>query len=120
MLLNVLSDWQVLSEHSVISVPLGTEFQLKATFHDNIGNSFTSTSTSVLKVRSSRMDLVRIRPGVDNTTLVVATKKAGFAVLKVWSDDVAKTVDYVKLNVQQSATPVVVSRVLFLCSMLKK
>lgn len=108
MLLNVVSNWQVLSDQPVISIPLGTEFQLKATFHDNVGNVFT-TSTTVLKVRSSRMDLVRIKPGVDNSTLTVSTKKPGVTVLKVWADEILKTADYVKLNVQQSALPTVVS-----------
>lgn len=111
MLLNVITDWQVLSDQPIVTIPLGTEFQLKATFHDNIGNIFTSTSTAMLKIRTSRMDLVRIRPGVDNTTLIVSTKKSGFTVLKVWADEISKTADYVKLNVQQATVPVVVINV---------
>lgn len=114
MLLSVISNWQVMSDQPVISIPLGTEFQLKATFHDNVGNIFT-TSTTVLKIRSSRMDLVRIKPGTDNSSLIVSTKKPGLTVLKVWADEIQKTADYVKLNVQQSALPAVVSFLFLEC-----
>lgn len=108
MLLNVVADWQVLSDQPILGIPLGTEFQLKATFHDNVGNLFTSTSTAVLKVRSSRLDLVRIKPGMDNTTLIVSARREGSTVIKVWADEVPKTADYLKLNVQQSTLPIVV------------
>lgn len=108
-----MADWQVLSDQAVVSIPLGTEFQLKATFHDNVGNIFTSTSTAMLKVRSSRMDLIRIKHGTDNTSLIISTKKEGSTVLKVWADELSKTADYIKLNCQQSAIPIVVSHTKF-------
>lgn len=108
MMLNVLSNWRIRSNQPVAVVPLGTEFQLLATYHDNLGNKFTAGSAQ-LKVRSSRLDLVRIKQGEDNSSLIISTKRAGQTVLKVWADGVQKTADYVKLNVQQSIVPFVVS-----------
>lgn len=108
MILSVVSNWLVQSAAQVTSVPLGTEFELRATYHDNTGNIFTAASAA-LKVRNNRMDLAWVKQGADNNSLIVLTKKPGNTVLKVWADGTQKTVDYVKLNVRQAIVPVVVS-----------
>lgn len=108
MLLSAVSNWQIQPEEPVITLPTGTEFELRATYHDNIGNVFT-TSNAPLKTRSSRLDLVRVRPGTENSSVIISTRKPGYTVLKVWAEGIQKTADYVKLNVQHSTMPTVVS-----------
>lgn len=108
MMLNVVSPWHVQSAEAVTAIPLGTEFTLHATYYDNVGNVFSAGSNR-LKLRTSRFDLIAVKQGADNNTLIVSTKKAGYTVMKVWADGIQKTADYVKLNVQQLVVPVVVS-----------
>lgn len=108
MLLNVVANWMIASDDPSDVVPLGAEFQLRATYHDNTGQEFTA-GTAQLHVRTSRFDLTRVRQGKDNSTLIVSMKKPGDTVLKVWADGLKKTADYIKLHVKQTVTPSVVS-----------
>lgn len=107
MLLNVIANWKVEVPPQLETLPLGTEFQLHVTYHDNTGAQFTA-GTAELGIRSSRFDLAKIRAGVDNSTVFVALKKPGSTMIKVWADGYHKTADYVKLRVGPSLTPSVI------------
>lgn len=63
----------------------GSEFQLKATFHDNIGNEFHAGPKD-LKVKTSRCDLVKVSEGNEDATIWVYTKKAGTTMVKAWAE----------------------------------
>ncbi|KAJ8925773.1 hypothetical protein NQ315_009621 [Exocentrus adspersus] len=104
MNLNVLANWRIHSDSPLRTIPLGTEFQLRATFHDNLGNRFHAGPKD-LKVRPSRCDLIKVVESSDNASVWIYTKKAGNTMLKGWADGVQKTADYVKLKVEQSVRP---------------
>ncbi|KAL1512846.1 hypothetical protein ABEB36_002363 [Hypothenemus hampei] len=104
MSLNIQAYWRISFNNPVTTVPLGTEFQLVASYHDNIGNVFQAGPTD-LKVRTSRCDLIKVTSFPENGTILVNTKKEGHTMLKVWADGIQKTADYVKIHVEQSAKP---------------
>ncbi|KAI4468828.1 nuclear pore membrane glycoprotein [Holotrichia oblita] len=104
MLLNVVANWMIRSDVPSDVIPLGAEFQLRATYHDSTGVEFTA-GTSQLHVRTSRFDLTRVKQGKDNSTLILSMKKPGDTVLKVWADGLKKTADYIKLHVKQTVAP---------------
>lgn len=106
MLVSPVTNWLIQSDGPSDVIPLGVEFELHATYHDNTGHQFTS-GTAQLHVRTSRFDLARVKLGRDNSTLTVSIKKPGDTVLKVWADGVRKTADYVKLHVKQTVTPTI-------------
>lgn len=109
MMLNVHANWRVSCGTActeTTTIPVGTEFSLVSTYYDNSGREFTTGSIE-LRVRGSRFDLVRIRPGNDNSTFTVAIRKPGHTVIKSWAESDRKTADYVKLHTNQSITPLV-------------
>lgn len=113
MMLNVVSNWIVTSKHpnEVMNiVPLGTEFKLVTSFHDNTGREFTAGAV-LIKIRSSRFDLVKVRHGNDNTTFSLSIRRPGHTVIKAWSDSSQKAADYVKVHAEQTIIPIVVSNV---------
>ncbi|KAJ8960331.1 hypothetical protein NQ318_004065 [Aromia moschata] len=59
MSLNVIANWRIHSDTPLRTIPLGTEFVLKASFHDNVGNKFHAGPQS-LKVKTSRCDLIKM------------------------------------------------------------
>lgn len=89
-------------------IPLGTEFELRVSYHDDTGAEFIAGSTE-LRLRATRADLASIRPGVENSSFFVSTRKSGSAVIKVWTDCLHKTSDYIKLHINNVVTPVQVS-----------
>lgn len=105
MLLSINSNWMVKMSSPTVVVPLGTEFEIEATFYDNTGNEFLGSNIENLQIISSRLDLVRIKRGNDNFTFHVSTRKVGVTVFKVWSEGVEKTADYLKLHVEQAIVP---------------
>ncbi|KAH1015131.1 hypothetical protein HUJ05_012909 [Dendroctonus ponderosae] len=105
MSLNIQAHWRISFNNPIAIVPLGTDFLLVASYHDNIGNVFHAGPTD-LKVRTSRCDLIKIISFPENGTLWVSTKKEGHTMLKVWADGIQKTSDYVKIHVEQSVKPV--------------
>ncbi|KRT81282.1 hypothetical protein AMK59_6258, partial [Oryctes borbonicus] len=106
MILNVEAKWMIRSDFPTDVVPLGAEFELRATYHDDTGHEFTA-GTAQLHVRTSRFDLTKVKQGRNNSTLLVSIKKPGDTVLKVWADGVKKTADYIKIHVGQIVTPTV-------------
>ncbi|CAH1116509.1 unnamed protein product [Phaedon cochleariae] len=104
MSLNVLANWRIHSDSPLRTVPLGTEFQVKATFHDNMGNMFQAGPKD-LKVRTSRCDLIKLTDSTEDATIWIQTKKPGNTMLKAWADGISKTADYIKINVEQSVRP---------------
>ncbi|GJQ66575.1 hypothetical protein Trydic_g4553 [Trypoxylus dichotomus] len=106
MILNVMANWMIRSDFPTDVVPLGAEFELRATYHDDTGHEFTA-GTAQLHVRTSRFDLTKVKQGKNNSTLIISVKKPGDTVLKVWADGVKKTADYIKLHVGQIVTPTV-------------
>ncbi|XP_023018857.2 nucleoporin 210 [Leptinotarsa decemlineata] len=105
MNLKVIANWRIHSDSPLRTLPLGTEFQLKATFHDNIGNTFHG-GPKHLKVRTSRCDLVKVTEGSEDASVWIYTKKEGNTMLKAWAEGIQKTADYVKINVEQSVRPI--------------
>ncbi|XP_018577251.1 nuclear pore membrane glycoprotein 210 [Anoplophora glabripennis] len=104
MNLNVLANWRIHSDSPMRNIPLGTEFQLRATFHDNLGNKFQA-GPKELKVRPSRCDLLKVVESSDNASVWIYTKKPGNTMLKGWAEGIQKTADYVKINVEQAVRP---------------
>lgn len=108
MVVNVFANWRVSEPSPINIVPLGTEFELRATYHDNTGAQFIAGNKG-LKLRSNRFELIRVRPGLDNSSVLISLKKPGYTLLKIWADGYQKTVEYIKLHVGQIFSPVVVS-----------
>lgn len=104
MLMRINSKWQVPPPGPVMVIPLGAEFELRASYHDNTGVAFTAGTTE-LKLRTSRFDLVKVKLGSDNSSVTVSTKKPGTTIIKIWADGIRKTADYVKLHVEQVIEP---------------
>ncbi|CAG9763709.1 unnamed protein product [Ceutorhynchus assimilis] len=105
MSLNIKASWRISFNNPIAILPLGTEFLLVATYHDNVGNVFHAGPTE-LKLRTSRLDLIKVTRFPENGSLWISTKKEGHTMLKVWADGIQKTTDYVKLHVEQSVKPV--------------
>nr|XP_022913052.1 nuclear pore membrane glycoprotein 210 isoform X1 [Onthophagus taurus] len=110
MRLSVIADWTMQTSEFNNIVPLGTEFQLRATYHDNTGNGF-SAGTAKLRIRNSRPDLTTVKLGGDNATLLVSIVKPGITILKVSAEGIQKSADYIKLHVGQAIVPRVTSLV---------
>ncbi|KAJ8968307.1 hypothetical protein NQ314_002368 [Rhamnusium bicolor] len=104
MNINVIANWRIHSDSPLRTIPLGTEFQLRATFHDSQGNKFHAGPTD-LKVRTSRCDLLKVVESPANASVWIYTKKPGNTMVKAWADGIQKTADYVKINVEQSVRP---------------
>lgn len=85
MNLNVLANWRIHSDSPLRTLPLGTEFQLRATYHDNLGNKFHA-GPKELKVRPSRCDLVKVVESSDDASVWIYTKKPGNTMLKGWAE----------------------------------
>ncbi|KAG5875314.1 hypothetical protein JTB14_016901 [Gonioctena quinquepunctata] len=83
---------------------VGNRVPSKATFHDNIGNTFHG-GPKRLKVRTNRFDLVKVVESTEDASVWVYTKKEGLTVLKGWAEGIQKTADYIKINVKQSMRP---------------
>lgn len=95
--------------HSALhTIPLGVEFELKATYHDDTGSQFSSGNV-VLKLLSTRFDLVRLRAGADNSTFIITTKNVGHSVLKAYVVGAANTVAFIKLHIESVVLPNIVS-----------
>lgn len=108
MSLKVRANWRVHSNTPLSYLPLGTEFTLKASFHDKVGNKFV-TGPLDLKIRTSRCDLIKISDGPEVSSVQISTLKPGITLIKVWAEGIQKTASYVKLHVEQSVQPVIVS-----------
>lgn len=54
MSLNIHAHWRISFNNPIATIPLGTDFLLVASYHDNIGNVFHAGPTD-LKVRTSRL-----------------------------------------------------------------
>lgn len=108
MMLTVMANWRIHLDSSLRVIPLGTEFELVANFYDNVGNKFNAGPQDV-KVRTNRLDLVKIRQFNNNASIHVATKRAGHTVVKAWTDGVDNTADYLRMHVEEVVKPIVVS-----------
>ena len=107
MLLVVKANWRIHLDSSLQVIPLGTEFDLVPNFYDNIGNKFNAGPRQV-KLRANRMDLIKIKQYMSNTTITVATKRQGHTVIKGWTDGVDNTADYLKIHCKEVIKPIVV------------
>ncbi|XP_050315586.1 nuclear pore membrane glycoprotein 210 [Anthonomus grandis grandis] len=105
MSLNIHAAWRISFNHPIATLPLGTDFMLVASYHDNVGNRFHAGPTD-LKVRTSRCDLIKVTSFPENGTIWISTRKEGHTMLKVWADGIQKTTDYVKVHVEQSVKPI--------------
>lgn len=105
LMLNVRAVWLVQAEEVLNVIPLGVEFEVKTTYHDNTGEEFLS-GTVELKIRSSRFDLVRVK-SEENTTMVFSARKPGNAVMKVWAQKEQRNTDFIKMHIEQTVTPFV-------------
>lgn len=85
MNLNIVADWRIHSNAALRTVPLGVVFQLRATFHDNIGNVFHA-GPKELKVRSNRCDLLQLKESNEDASVWIYTKKEGSTTIKAWAE----------------------------------
>ncbi|KAJ8985936.1 hypothetical protein NQ317_010693 [Molorchus minor] len=104
MNLNVIANWRIHSDSPLRAVPLGTEFILKASFHDDLGNKFHAGPTELM-VKTSRCDLIKVED-IGDASVKVYTKKPGNTMLKAWAEGIEKTTDYVRINVEQAVRPI--------------
>lgn len=103
LLLNPRTSWTV--DGSVEAVPSGSEFELVASYHDDLGAEFTAAAPE-LAWRSTRSELARVRNGPDNSTVVIATERSGSAVMKARAIGLDRIVDYLVLRIDNARTPV--------------
>ncbi|CAG9865544.1 unnamed protein product [Phyllotreta striolata] len=104
MNLVVRSNWRIHADSQLPTVPLGTEFKLKALFYDNVGNEFQA-GPKRLQARTSRCDLLHVAEGDEDASIWVHTKAEGSTMIKVWAEGIHTTTDYVKIHVEQSVKP---------------
>ncbi|KAF5275204.1 hypothetical protein FQR65_LT04236 [Abscondita terminalis] len=104
MLLNVVSNWRVNAALPLDAIPLGTEFQVQAVYYDNSGAKFTAANLK-LSTRSTRQDLVHVKPGYDNSSIIVSTKKSGDTILRGYTSGIYKNSDFIKLRVNSIMAP---------------
>ncbi|VEN56349.1 unnamed protein product [Callosobruchus maculatus] len=105
MNLIVVADWRIHSDSLTRTLPLGTAFQLRATFHDNMGHRFNA-GPKELKIRTSRCDLIKVTESHEEASAWIYTKKEGHTMIKAWAEGIQQTADYVKLNVEQAVRPI--------------
>ncbi|XP_057657575.1 nuclear pore membrane glycoprotein 210 [Diorhabda carinulata] len=104
MNLIVTANWHIHSDSQLRTVPLGTEFMIRATFHDNVGNKFHA-GPKELKIRTSRCDLLKIVESKEDASVIVYTKHSGSTMVKGWAEGIQQTADYMKIHVEQSVRP---------------
>ncbi|XP_076028770.1 nucleoporin 210 isoform X2 [Oratosquilla oratoria] len=76
-----VAEWEVLS-----SVPVGANFLLNVTYHDDRARTFDAVSAE-LSFRPSRFDLIGIATVLDdNNALALNVRGAGQTVLRIWED----------------------------------
>ncbi|RZC37684.1 nuclear pore membrane glycoprotein 210, partial [Asbolus verrucosus] len=106
MLLTVMANWRIHLDSSLQVIPMGADFSLVANFYDNVGNRFNAGPRQV-KVRSNRLDLVKIKQFPTNASLTVSTRKPGHTVIKGWTEGVDNTADYVRIHTEEVVKPIV-------------
>ncbi|KAB0791745.1 hypothetical protein PPYR_03545 [Photinus pyralis] len=106
MLLDVTTNWRVKTVAPIPIIPLGTDFELHGHFYDNAGVKFSATNLK-LGVRSTRSDLIGIRAGGDNSSVIISTKKSGDSILRGFTTGFYKNVDYIKLHVGETFSHVI-------------
>lgn len=85
MNLNVRGNWRIHSNTMFRTVPLGVEFELYATYHDNVGNLFHAGPKN-LKVRSNRCDLIQVKESNQDASVWIHVKKPGSTLIKAWAE----------------------------------
>ncbi|CAG9832673.1 unnamed protein product [Diabrotica balteata] len=105
MNLVVNANWRIHSDSPLRTVPLGTEFVLRATFHDDMGNTFNAGPKD-LHLRTSRCDLIKIEKSNEDAAVIIQTKQAGSTVIKGWAEGIQQTADYLKVQAEQSVRPI--------------
>ncbi|XP_063241052.1 nuclear pore membrane glycoprotein 210-like [Bacillus rossius redtenbacheri] len=102
MMVNVRANFIMHREQEAISaLPKGVDVEVYVTYHDNVGNRFTSVRSD-LKVCGNRLDISDARRGSDNCTLVVQLLQPGKSVLKLWD---SRVVDFLPLRVAEAIYP---------------
>ena len=76
----------LVSDQTINVFPIGSELQIRVSFHDNIGKTFYSTRSQI-RWTLSRNDLIQISRGSDNTTLLIRSLKEGRTVIKVFDTE---------------------------------
>lgn len=112
MSLIINANWRIHSSSIIEFIPVGTIFEVQATFHDYLGNQFHS-GPKQLHVRLNRCDIIQVKKSTKDATIELRTIQTGFVVMKFWADGIEKTTDYVKFHVEQSVKPVVVNNCFF-------
>ncbi|XP_052692934.1 nuclear pore membrane glycoprotein 210-like [Crassostrea angulata] len=92
------------SEGYIKSIPVGTTLTLSVTYHDNVGEQFYATNVQ-MRYRFSRYDLVHIKHGSENDTLVVKAAEVGQTILKVWDQKNPWLADYINIPVDYVISP---------------
>lgn len=64
------------------TLPVGAKLLYSVSYHDDVGEMFHTTSTK-LRYRPNRFDLLQVSPGAENNTLVARATDVGQTVLKV-------------------------------------
>ncbi|KAF5274371.1 hypothetical protein FQA39_LY07251 [Lamprigera yunnana] len=104
MLLNVVTKWRVNAPVPIGVIPVGVEFLLQAMYYDNSGVKFTAANLK-LKILGTRMDLIKIRPGSENSSVLVAIKKSGDTILQGFTNGIYRNSDFIKLHAASVLAP---------------
>ncbi|KAG1690966.1 Nuclear pore membrane glycoprotein 210 [Nymphon striatum] len=106
--LMVSADTKIHSESGspLETIPLGLNMKFTVGFYDNIGRKFDATS-SIVKHRPCRYDLLQISHGLENNTLIVHAFKKGQTILKVWDSSNPRISDYIMIDVDSAVFPAV-------------
>lgn len=107
MLLTANTEWMLPIKENINVVPLGSQFQLIASYHDNTGAQFSAAQCDLF-ARTSRLDLLDVKRNADNTSFTANSINDGPTVLKVWAENCFKTADYVQIYTGQITKPVTV------------
>ncbi|KAK7069963.1 hypothetical protein SK128_003833 [Halocaridina rubra] len=92
------------SGESITRVPVGANFHLQLSYHDDRGRIFHATSVKP-KYRVSRHDLINIHYGSINNTVSVKVQGSGQSVLHIWDEHDEQVYDYLWVNSGSAVTP---------------
>lgn len=102
MLLNPRPNWS--PETPINVIPLGSEFDLVTSYHDDQGAEFTAADPEVV-LRNTRWELVKVHAGSNNATMLIETRKSGTGVLEASASKLRQLVDYIILHVDNVRSP---------------
>ncbi|XP_064601442.1 nuclear pore membrane glycoprotein 210-like [Liolophura sinensis] len=86
------------------NIPVGATMSFTVTYHDHVGAVFQATNNRI-NFRSNRFDHLQVTSGMGNNTLSARATDVGDTIVKVWSQQDPRMVDYINVPVNYAISP---------------